>query len=114
MLEFLAREGVASVHSVSILSTGGDAGRTSVLRKKWNDYWVEMRRSSTVSVRPRWNGHRPPFGDEGPRKKGEALQDRTASMCQSGVSRRPLEDRRAQMNATTYGLDIAKRVFQMY
>ena len=44
----------------------------------------------------------------------EGLQDRTASMCQSGAARQPLEERRPQMNATTYGLDIAKRVFQMY
>jgi hypothetical protein len=43
------------------------------------------------SARPRWNGHRPPFGDlsliEGP-------QNRTASMCQSGVATQPLEERR--------------------
>ncbi len=65
-------------------------------------------------ARPRWNGHRPPFGDAGSGRKAEALQNRTASMCQSGASTRPLEERRAQMNATTYGLDVAKQVFQMY
>src|ERR1700749_2239914 len=35
-------------------------------------------------------------------------------MCQSGVATQPLMERRPQMNATTYGLDIAKREFQMY
>jgi transposase len=35
-------------------------------------------------------------------------------MCQSGIATRPLDERRAQMNATTYGLDVAKRIFQMY
>src|SRR5471032_3322437 len=35
-------------------------------------------------------------------------------MCESGVSTRPLEERRAQMIATTYGLDVAKQIFQMY
>src|SRR6201997_354175 len=58
-----------------------------------------------------WNGHRPPFGEFG---TVEGLQDRTASMCQSEVATQPLKERRPQMNATTYGLDIAKRVFQMY
>ena len=41
--------------------------------------------------RPRWNGHRPPSGDEGRRNSAGALQDRTASMCQSGVATQPLE-----------------------
>jgi hypothetical protein len=33
---------------------------------------------------------------------------------QSGVATQPLEKRRPQMNVTTYGLEVAKRVFQMY
>ena len=32
----------------------------------------------------------------------------------SGGATQPLEERRPQVNATTYGLDVAKRVFQMY
>jgi len=39
---------------------------------------------------PRWNGHRLPFGDAGTCTNTEALPNRSASMCQSGVSTRPL------------------------
>src|SRR5713226_3620558 len=35
-------------------------------------------------------------------------------MCQSGVSTNHLRNGGPEMNATTYGLDVAKRVFQMY
>src|SRR5450631_2888667 len=45
---------------------------------------------------PRWNGHRPPSGDEGQGDEEGALQDPTASMCQSGVATQPLEERRAR------------------
>ena len=51
----------------------------------WYDGWLG----------PRWNGHRLPSGDEGRGDEG-ALQDRTASMCQSGVATQPLEERRAR------------------
>jgi hypothetical protein len=51
---------------------------------------------SPVGYSPkRWHGHRPPFGDEEP-GDGGALQDRTASKCQSGVVTQPLEERRAR------------------
>jgi hypothetical protein len=65
----------------------------------------------TVRNRPIWNGHRPPFGDVG---MIESLQNRTASMCESGAATQPLEKRSPKINPTTYGLDVAKRVFQMY
>src|SRR5262245_57455116 len=43
------------------------------------------------------------------------FQDRTALVCHSGFARLPLEEEwRSEMNATTYGLDVSKRVFQMY
>jgi hypothetical protein len=44
--------------------------------------------------RPRWNGHRSTLEDVGFSRNSEALQNRTASMCQSGVSTRPLWERR--------------------
>src|SRR5215831_20640249 len=49
-----------------------------------------------ISTLPRWNGHRPPFGDEGLGNQWEALQNRRASVCQSEVAMQPLEERRAR------------------
>lgn len=55
-----------------------------------------------VSAEMEWTPPLPP--GKWARLKGP--QDRTASMCRSGVATQPLEERRPQMNATTYGLDI--------
>src|SRR5208282_5774139 len=44
---------------------------------------------------PRWYGHRPRSGLACRMEIGRALQARRASMCQSGVAKPPLEERRS-------------------
>lgn len=47
--------------------------------------------------------------------KLKPLADLTATMCQGGDNKNFSQtDGGAEMNATTYGLDNAKRVFQLY
>ena len=52
---------------------------------------------------------------KGPATKKRAHQNRTASNCAKVEIRyNHLRNGEPKMNVTTYGLDVAKRVFQMY
>ena len=46
--------------------------------------------------------------------KEEGPPNRTASMCQSGDLTNHLRNGEPEMDVTTYGLDVAKRIFQLY
>ena len=59
----------------------------------------------------------PPFkGEEhsNGRKQDGPAGALTAWLCHSGGVEQPLKDRGSTMNVTTYGLDLAKRVFQVH
>src|SRR6478736_9182557 len=49
-------------------------------------------------------------GGRGSKDRGTSRAER----CQSGASIHQFRNGGAEMNRTTYGLDVAKRVFQMY
>src|SRR5882757_5832100 len=58
----------------------------------------------------RWNGHRPFLRCEAtPRRRCVV-----GSCARVSARQPPLQNGGPEMNATTYGLDVAKRVFQMY
>ena len=55
-----------------------------------------------------------PPGMKGHAAKQEALQDRTASMCQSGIAKAHKRGEATKMKITTVGIDLAKNVIQLH
>lgn len=69
----------------------------------------DLQRRLTGGQRPRWNGHRPSSAVSHLRGVGGG---NGVAECQ--LRNQPLQNGGPEMHATTYGLDVAKRVFQMY
>ena len=59
---------------------------------------------------PRWNGHRPFIGVS--HRRG--VQCGGVRVPEWRLDNHPLQNGGPEMPTTTYGLDVAKRVFQMY
>src|ERR1700686_4139485 len=57
---------------------------------------IAFDRLASVAKRPRWNGHRPPSGDEGLGNKARGPSRTERHQCAKVEFRPPLEERRAR------------------